>query len=110
MVAPAAQAGPTIWVNPTAPGCAPENMDQGTAVQISAARHVWKEAVLIFRTFNTVQQTLQKEIITVFEPMYLDILNDDMVGFANISSWEMLEHQLMTYGNIKAVDLEKKIE
>jgi phage tail tape-measure protein len=51
-------------------------MDQGTAAQISAARYVWEEAVLTFRTFNNVQQDLKKQIITVFEAMYLDILND----------------------------------
>jgi hypothetical protein len=44
MVSPATQSGPTLWVNPTAPGCAPENVDQGTAVQIRAARHAWEEA------------------------------------------------------------------
>jgi hypothetical protein len=38
--------------------------------------------------------------------MYLDILNDDMVGFVNISAREMLDHLFMTYGNITAVDLE----
>jgi hypothetical protein len=36
--------------------------------------------------FNTVQQALKKQIITIFEPMYLDILNEDMVGFANITA------------------------
>jgi hypothetical protein len=106
MVAPATQAGPTIWANPTAPGRAPENVDQGTAAQLSAARHVWEEAVLTFRTFNAVQQALKKQIITVFEPVYLDIINDDMVGFANISAPEMLDHLFMTYVNITAVDLE----
>jgi hypothetical protein len=60
MVAPATPVGPTLWVNPTAPESAPENMDQGTAVQISAARHVWEEAVLTFRTFNNVQQAIKK--------------------------------------------------
>jgi hypothetical protein len=61
-------------------------LDQGSAAQIGAARHDWEEALLTFRTFNTVQQALKKQIITVFEPMYLDIINDDMVGFANISA------------------------
>jgi hypothetical protein len=56
MVTPKTPAGPTLWVNPTAPGRAPENMDQGTAAQISAARHVWEEVILTFCTFNTVQQ------------------------------------------------------
>jgi hypothetical protein len=45
-------------------------MDQGTAAQISAARNVWEEAVLTFCTFNTVQQALKKQIITVIEHMY----------------------------------------
>jgi hypothetical protein len=60
MVAPETSAGPTIWENPTAPGRAPENVDLGTAAQLSTARHV------TFRTFNTVQQALKKQIITVF--------------------------------------------
>jgi hypothetical protein len=38
------EAGPTIWISPTAPGRAPANID-GTAGKISAARHSWEEAV-----------------------------------------------------------------
>jgi hypothetical protein len=57
-----------------------------------------------------VQQALKKQIITVFEPLYLDILNDDMVGFANITDREMLDHLFMNYGNITAVDLENNFE
>jgi hypothetical protein len=30
----------------------------------------------------------------------LEILNDDLVGFANISAWEMPDHLFITYGNI----------
>jgi hypothetical protein len=77
--------------------------------QFSAVRHSWEEAVLTYRTFNTVQQALKKQIITVFEPMYLDILNDDMVGFSNITAREMIDHFFLTYGNITTVDLEKKL-
>jgi hypothetical protein len=71
MVALETPSGSTLWVNPTAPGRAPENTDGGTAAQIDAARHVWEEAVLTFRTFNTVQQALKTQIITAVEPMYL---------------------------------------
>jgi hypothetical protein len=109
MVVPETEAGPTFWVNPTSPGRAPVNTD-GTAAQISAARHSWDEAVHTYRTCTSVQQALKKQIITVFEPMYLDILNDNMVGFANITAWEILDHLFMSYGNITAVDLEKNFE
>jgi hypothetical protein len=37
--------------------------------------------------------------------MYLDTLNDNMVGYANISARYMLDHLFETYGNITAVNL-----
>jgi hypothetical protein len=43
-------------------------------------------------------------------PMYLDVLYDDMVGFANITARAMLDHLFITYGNITAVDLENNFE
>jgi hypothetical protein len=57
-----------------------------------------------------VQQALKKPIDSVFEPMYLDILNDKMVGYANISARDMLDHLFETYGNITAVNLEINFE
>jgi hypothetical protein len=100
---------PTLWVTPPAPGQAPAAMD-GTAAQISAALHLWEEDVQTYRTCTSVQQALKKQIISVFEPMYLDILNENMVGYANISARDMLDHLFETYGNITAVDLEINFE
>jgi hypothetical protein len=42
--------------------------------------------------------------------MYLDILTDNMVGYANISASDMLDHLFQTYGNINTVDLEINFE
>jgi hypothetical protein len=42
--------------------------------------------------------------------MYLDILNENMVGYANISARGMLDHLFETSGNITAVDLEINFE
>jgi hypothetical protein len=109
MVYPTTEAGPNLWISPTALGQAPENTD-GTVAQISAARHSWEEAVHIYRTLTSVEQALKKQIITVFEPMYLDVLNGDMVGFANITDQAMLDHLFIAYGNITAVDLENNFE
>jgi hypothetical protein len=58
----------------------------------------------------SVQQALKKQIISVFEPMYLDILNENMVGYANISARDMVDHFFRTYGNITTVDLKISFE
>jgi hypothetical protein len=42
--------------------------------------------------------------------MYLDVLNYEMVGFGNISAWDMLNHLFTTYNNITKVDLENNFE
>jgi hypothetical protein len=79
MIAPTTDAGPTIWTTPPAPGRPPANTDR-TAAQISAARHIWEEDVQTHRMYTSVPQALKKQIISVFEPMYLDKLNYNMVG------------------------------
>jgi hypothetical protein len=50
MIDPATEEGPTLWESPTAPGWAPGNTD-GTAAQISVARHTWDEEVHTYRTY-----------------------------------------------------------
>jgi hypothetical protein len=82
-VAPPTAKAPIFWETPNAPGRAPATTD-GTAAQLSADRHIWEEDVQTYQTCTSVQQALKKQIISVFEPMYLDILNNNMVGYANI--------------------------
>jgi hypothetical protein len=108
MKSPKTDAGPTIWIIPQSPGRAPSNTD-GTSAQISAARPVWEEDVQIYRPH--IRPTgFEKTIISAFEPMYLDVLNGNMVGFANISARDKLDHLFETYGNNTAVDLEINYE
>jgi hypothetical protein len=109
IIAPATVNEPTLWITPQSPGRAPAAMD-GTAAQISAVCHNWEEDVQTYRTCTPVQQALKKQIIIVFEPIYLDILSDNMVGYTNISARDMLDHLFETYGNITAVDLEINFE
>jgi hypothetical protein len=88
--------------NPTSPRA-------GTNPNI-AAHHIWEEDVQTYRTCTFLQQALGNLIISVFELMYLNILNVNMVGYINISARGMLDHLLKTYGNITAVDIEINFE
>jgi hypothetical protein len=42
--------------------------------------------------------------------MYIEILNDDLFGFANTTSRDMLDHLFLSYGSITAVDIEQNFE
>jgi hypothetical protein len=108
-IAPPTAGEPAVWETPNAPGRAPAITD-GTAAQLSAARHVWEEDVQTYWICTSIQQALNKQIIGVFEPMYLEILNENMVGYSKISARDMLDHLFETYSNITAVDLEINFE
>jgi hypothetical protein len=94
------------WVNPESTGGAPNEIVGGTVAALLAERHCWEEAVSIFRTWTTVEQALKKQIITPFDPMYLEIINSDMVGFSNTTARDMSNHLFISYGSITAVDVE----
>jgi hypothetical protein len=108
-ISPTTNSRTTLRATPQATGRTPSSTD-GTAAQISAARHILEEDVQTYRTCTSMQQALKKQIISVFEPMYFKILNDNMVGYANILARDMLDHLFETYGNITAVDLEINFE
>jgi hypothetical protein len=82
----------------------------GTASQISAGKHRWEEAITAFKTYNTVQSALKKQITTVVEPMYIEILNDELVSFSKTNFRDMLDHIFVSYGSITAVDIEQNFE
>jgi hypothetical protein len=105
---PVAHAHP--WVNPESPGGDPNEIIGGASAALLAECHHWEEAVSIFRTWKTVEQALEKQIITAFEPMYLEIINNDIFGFANTTARYMLDHLFLSYGSITAVDLEHNWE
>jgi hypothetical protein len=60
------------WVNPESPGGAPNEIAGGTTAALLAERHRREEAGSIFRTWSTVEQALKTQIITAFEPLYLE--------------------------------------
>jgi hypothetical protein len=94
----------TAWENTEFPGWSPAAIEGGgTAEQISAEKYIWEEATNDFKTYNTVQSALKKKIITVVEPMYIEILNDELVGFFNTTSRDMLDHLFISYGSITAI-------
>jgi hypothetical protein len=68
IIAPATNGEPILWITPQAPGRAPATTD-GTAAQISAARHIREEDVQTYWTCTSVQQALKKQIISVFDAM-----------------------------------------
>jgi hypothetical protein len=60
IITPATDAGPTLWISPTAPGRDLASTD-GTAAWISTVHHIWEDDIHTYRKYTSVQQAFKKK-------------------------------------------------
>jgi hypothetical protein len=54
----------------------------------------------VYRTYHNVDQDIKKSIIKSFDDAYLNALSDEIVGYANCTSLQLLTHLLKYYAMI----------
>jgi hypothetical protein len=67
-----------------------------TAAVIAETTRLHREATQVYRTYHNVDQAVKKLIIESFDDAYLNALSDEIVGYANCKSLQLLTH-LLTY-------------
>jgi hypothetical protein len=67
-----------------------------TAAVIVETTRLHREATQVYRTYNNVDQAINKLLIEAFDDAYLNSLSDEVVGYANCTSLHILTH-LLTY-------------
>jgi hypothetical protein len=67
-----------------------------TAAVIAEATRHHKEATQVYRTYHNVYQATKKLIIEAFDDININALSDEIVGYANCTSLQLLT-QLFTY-------------
>jgi hypothetical protein len=84
--------------------------DNATAALIAEANRAHKEATCVYHTYNNVDQAFKKLIIDVFEDQFLNALSDEVVGYANCMSLDLLTHLLTYYAMIAPTELTQNYE
>jgi hypothetical protein len=64
----------------------------------------------VYRTYHNVDQAIKKLIIKSFGDAYLNALSDDIVGYANCTSLQLLTHILTYYAMIAPTELTQNHE
>jgi uncharacterized protein YukE len=80
-----------------------------TAV-ITETKRLHKEATQVYRTYHNVDQAIKKLIIESFDNAYLNALSDEIVGYANCTSLQLLTHLLKYYAMIDPTELTQNYE
>jgi hypothetical protein len=76
-----------------------------TEAVIAETTRLHKEATQVYRTYHNVDQAIKKLIIEAFDDAYLNVLSDEIMGYANCTSLQLLTHILTYYAMIAPTEL-----
>jgi hypothetical protein len=85
-----------VFPVPVNPGQSAAAVTGMTAAVIAETTRLHREATQVYCTYHNVDQAIQKSIIKSFDDAYLNALSDEIVGYANCTSFQLLTH-LLTY-------------
>jgi hypothetical protein len=75
------------------------------AVVIAETTRIHREATQVYRTYHNVDQDINKLIIESLDDAYLNALSDEIVGYANCTSLQLLTHLLTYYAMIASTEI-----
>jgi hypothetical protein len=81
-----------------------------TASVIAETPRLHREGTQVHRTYHNVDQAIKKLIIEFFDGVYLNALSDEIVGYTNCTSLQLLTHLLTYYAMIAPTELTQNYE
>jgi hypothetical protein len=94
-----------IFIPPENPGATPEIANNATETQITEANRAHKESTRIYRTYNNVDQSFKKLLIDAFEDQFLNALSDEVGGYENRTSLDLLTRLLTYYTMVASTEI-----
>jgi hypothetical protein len=76
-----------------------------TAAVLAETTILHREATQVYCTYHNVDQAIKKLIIESFDDAYLNALSDEIMGYANCTSPQLLTHLLTHYAMIAPTEL-----
>ena len=91
---------------PAHPGATPVHTPNATAAQITEANRVYMATLQELNIATSVRNEIKQQIISAVDRLYIEALEDEDYGFADVTISAILNHLRTTYGTITRADLE----
>jgi hypothetical protein len=98
-----------VFPVPNNPGPSASFVASMTTAVIVEATRLHKDATQVYRTHN-VDQDIKNLMIEAFDDAYLNALSDEIAGYANCTSLQLLTHLLTYYAMIAPTELTQNYE
>jgi hypothetical protein len=99
-----------VFPVPENPGASPEVVVGMMSAVIAELTGLHRKATQVYRTYHNVDQAIKKLIIEAFDNAYLNALSNEVVGYANCTSLDLLTHLLTFYTMIAPTELTQNYE
>jgi hypothetical protein len=99
-----------VFPVPNNPGPSAAVVAGMTASVIAETTRLHKEVTQVYCTYHNVDQAIKKLIIEAFDDAYLNALSDEIIGYANCTSLQLLTHLLTYYAMIAPTELTQNYE
>jgi hypothetical protein len=96
----------TLFAPPVHPGIAPVHPEGATGNQITEANRQFRQNVNDHQLYLSVREALKQQILLAVNTLYVQVLEDVDMGFADVTPTGMLMHLKATYGTITPEDIE----
>jgi hypothetical protein len=99
-----------VFPVPDTPGASPEVVAGMMAAVIAELTGLHREETQLYRTYHNVDQAIKKLILEAFDDAYLNALSEEVVGYANCTSLDLLTHVLTFDAMIAPTELTQNYE
>ena len=91
---------------PVHPGNVPVHAAGTTQPVITAVDRAYDRSLQEYHTYRQTVRELKQQLIAAVNPLYINTLEDDMFGYANVAPRAILAHLKTTYGTLTPDDVE----
>ena len=95
----------TLFVPPPNPGATATIPSIVTAAQTSSIHQSHDESQEVFKEYDNTDKSLKNLLISAVDNIFLCAIRTRYMGYANITTRQMLTHLYMTYANITPAEL-----
>jgi hypothetical protein len=99
-----------VFDHPQPPGAAPIHGATPTGQQIAETNRQFLADQKEYNTYTTTEAKLKQQILQAVPSTYTNALKNKFIGFANVSSLDILTHLFNDYGRITTHDLDQNMK
>jgi hypothetical protein len=99
-----------VFPVPDNPGASPEVVVGMTAAVVAELTRLHRDATKVYHTYHNVEHAIKKMILEAFDGACLNALSNEVVGYANYTSLDVLTHLLTFYAMIAPTELTQNYE